>query len=388
MLSEKARTTINKAIKFMYDEHVGRLLSIPESHLKKIAPNRGLPIIEILEGYNKDMALELSKYGDEICIEIARLLDKLKLSSFSEEDKYAIALIINEYCQPELYKKRFSIMLDSMDKKLGGYGTKFERAKYRIDLPLSCCEVDAENITRRIKAKIENELSCLVESYKSKGVEKSSKLPTASRYLELKPNFMGIGINLNAVIERLFHKKQDNTSSNGNRIKRTKSKLEIASWLACVLSATIAIISYFPVLPGLKDQFRVTPEVVPKIAIEPFYTNDKSKFIRDVTYPNGEEVRVNQVFKKIWEIQNAGNVEWKDRYLQREGTKEGTGQLISADRVKIPFTVPGQRVQIKVRFQAPSLPGTIIIKWKMVDKLGRHMFPNQEPLHVNIQVIY
>jgi len=35
---------------------------------------------------------------------------------------------------------------------------------------------------------------------------------------------------------------------------------------------------------------------------------DKSKFICDVTIPDGIKVKVNQKFTKIWEIQNVGSV--------------------------------------------------------------------------------
>ena len=120
----------------------------------------------------------------------------------------------------------------------------------------------------------------------------------------------------------------------------------------------------------------------------PYLTGDKAKFIRDVTYPDGETVKVNEVFEKILEIQNAGSVVWEDRFLQREGPVEGTGLLKSVNKVKIPTTAPGERVQISVAFQAPSEPGTTTSSWKMVDKSGRYMLPNQKPLYVTVQVTY
>jgi hypothetical protein len=171
MISEEAIITIKKAIKLKYEEHICRLLSIPDSHLKKITPNRGLPIIEILEGLNADTTAEIRKYGEELRVEIVRLLEKLDPPNFSEEDKKSILVLVEDYCQGDLYKKRFDVMLDSIERRVGSYGLRFDRGKYRIDVPMACCVADAENSTRRIKAIIENELSCLVESCRSQNKE-------------------------------------------------------------------------------------------------------------------------------------------------------------------------------------------------------------------------
>jgi len=54
MLSEKSLETIRRAIRFKYDKHVGRLISIPDRHLHRIVPNKGLPISDILKGFNAD----------------------------------------------------------------------------------------------------------------------------------------------------------------------------------------------------------------------------------------------------------------------------------------------------------------------------------------------
>lgn len=86
MLSEEAIKTIRNAVKFKYDEHVSRLLAIPEKHLRKIVPNRGLPIIEMLEGLNADTAEEVRRYGEEFRTELDRIIDNLGLNEFTEKD--------------------------------------------------------------------------------------------------------------------------------------------------------------------------------------------------------------------------------------------------------------------------------------------------------------
>lgn len=167
MISQKSIDTIRKAIKFKYDEHVHKLLVIPDTHLQKIVPNRGIPVTGILGSFNKDTGIELNRYGNVIKSEILRVLEKLKLIEFTEDDKKVILNIVDEFCKPELYLKRFDLMLQSIERKIFSYGIKIDLSKYRIDNPKSVCEAHARNTIRLIKAKIDNELDCIIESSKS-----------------------------------------------------------------------------------------------------------------------------------------------------------------------------------------------------------------------------
>ncbi len=187
MISQKSIEAIRKAIKFKYDEHVSRLISIPNAHLDKISPNKGMPITDILNDFNKDSGKELNRYGDEIKSEVSRVLEKLQLNEFTEEDKKVILDIVDEYCKPALYLKRFNIMLSSIERKTFSYRQKIDLAKYRIDIPKSLCEVHAHNTARRIRSKIENELDFIIESFSSKNAESKSKVSEVANCFELKP---------------------------------------------------------------------------------------------------------------------------------------------------------------------------------------------------------
>jgi hypothetical protein len=160
MLSEEAIKTIRNAVKFKYDEHVSRLLAIPEKHLNKIVPNQGVPIVEMLQGHNADTAEEIRRYGEVLQSELAKMIEKLGLNDFTEEDKGLILQLMEDYCSPDIYKKRFKIMLDSIERKIKSYGMAFDIINYRADIPKSSCAVDSENSIRKIKAIISNELNC------------------------------------------------------------------------------------------------------------------------------------------------------------------------------------------------------------------------------------
>lgn len=208
MIREESIEAINKAIKLKYDEHVRKLLSIPNVHLARIVPNKSFSISPILGGYNKDIATELNRYGNDIKSEVSGVLEKLKLNEFSKEDKKLILNIIEKHCNPELYLKRFEIMINSIERTMSSYGMKVDPTKNRTDIPRSICEIYARNTIRRVKSEIENDLDIYIESFYSKEKLNENKMSAVANYLELKPNFFGLGLNLNAIIDRFLKRKK------------------------------------------------------------------------------------------------------------------------------------------------------------------------------------
>lgn len=131
------------------------------------------------------------------------------------------------------------------------------------------------------------------------------------------------------------------------------------------------------------------------------YPGDESVFIRDVTFPDGTLVPVNEEFDKIWEIANCGHVVWENRrlvcadekvvllFLSEKNVKLiDSGNLAPVQKeVPISYTKPGQNVDIKVTFRAPKMPGTVVSYWKMVDHAGKKCFPNLTGLYCKVKII-
>ena len=125
---------------------------------------------------------------------------------------------------------------------------------------------------------------------------------------------------------------------------------------------------------------------------------DRSAFVRDVTFADGELVLPGDKFVKTWELQNVGTVPWADRFLdcqdeeilvyQRSGeTLHLAANLIpAARRVAVPFTAPGGKVSISVSFTAPDAPGTLLSYWKMAFADGAHCFPPARGVWVKVRV--
>ena len=133
------------------------------------------------------------------------------------------------------------------------------------------------------------------------------------------------------------------------------------------------------------------------------YDKDYSGFVRDVTIPDNSVVTENQIFEKIWEIQNLGEVEWINRRLvcqdeelivtKKSGESatplsSSLAHLIPLEKeIPIPTTPPNATVQLAVQFRAPDCPCTTISYWKMVDEFGGICFPEMRGVACQVRVV-
>ena len=159
---------------------------------------------------------------------------------------------------------------------------------------------------------------------------------------------------------------------------------------AAVVAALLAVLVAGLLTFGLTNGFgRSSEDPHRKVSsrTQPSVPGDDSRFVADVTVPDGSRIPVDADFVKTWEIRNVGSAVWENRLLQREGPTEGPGLCSSGPRVPIPRTPPGASVQISVRFRAPRLPGSCYTEWKMVDAEGRYFFPNKGSLYMDIQIV-
>jgi DNA-binding winged helix-turn-helix (wHTH) protein len=131
------------------------------------------------------------------------------------------------------------------------------------------------------------------------------------------------------------------------------------------------------------DQARRGAAVLPKGKS----VGDKSRFIRDVTIPDGTIMAPGTRFEKIWEIQNVASRPWTHRMLRRVGACSGPGRLISDPENPIPDTKPGELCLVRMWLTAPSQPASYYAAWKMVNEEGNEALPSQSPLFVAIDVV-
>lgn len=124
---------------------------------------------------------------------------------------------------------------------------------------------------------------------------------------------------------------------------------------------------------------------------------DDVGFIADVTYPDHSVVSSGQQFEKIWEIQNVGNVVWKNRRIvcvdeqievkfQGEVFQYGL-KALEGNAIDVPLTQPGEFVRVSRMFEAPTVACSTISWWKMVDEQGELVFPDMTGLYCLVRVV-
>ncbi|MEW2429312.1 NBR1-Ig-like domain-containing protein [Micromonospora sp. NPDC047644] len=129
-----------------------------------------------------------------------------------------------------------------------------------------------------------------------------------------------------------------------------------------------------------------TPSPSPSAFSDSLIPGDSSKFIADVTIPDGTRVRVNSQFVKVWALKNVGKVAWHNRFLARTNPTADADGCQVPDRVAIGDTPPDEQVMISVEVTAPSRPGKCWVSWKMVDENGQEYFPTRRPVYFMVTV--
>ncbi|WP_406070549.1 NBR1-Ig-like domain-containing protein [Micromonospora sp. NBC_01638] len=163
-------------------------------------------------------------------------------------------------------------------------------------------------------------------------------------------------------------------------------------WLAA--AATVVVVATVAVV-GVAVRGRSSPDGSHALTASPSSTafsdslipGDASKFVGDITVPDGSQVKVNESFDKVWALANVGTVDWHNRYLARTSPTADIGGCQTPDRVPIGDTAPGEQVMIRVRVTAPNRPGKCWVSWKMVDEHGQAYFPTRRPVYFMVTVV-
>lgn len=113
----------------------------------------------------------------------------------------------------------------------------------------------------------------------------------------------------------------------------------------------------------------IPPTMTPSPTITPTeITCNWANFVRDVTIPDGTEIRPGATFRKTWRLQNFGACSWTADY----DFVFVEGQSFNAPlRVGMPKTVdPGEVVEISLLLEAPTTPGEYTGYFMLADEDG------------------
>ncbi|MBI4670546.1 MAG: hypothetical protein HY741_02605 [Chloroflexi bacterium] len=87
-----------------------------------------------------------------------------------------------------------------------------------------------------------------------------------------------------------------------------------------------------------------------------------ARFLGDGSVPDNSVIQPGTPFQKIWEVQNTGSCIWINTYGI---VNIGGGTLSAPSPASIPYTVPGQTVNVALNMVAPQQPGTYRSVWQV-----------------------
>ena len=96
---------------------------------------------------------------------------------------------------------------------------------------------------------------------------------------------------------------------------------------------------------------------------------DKVGTVKDVTYPDGDQVQVGKSFVKTWRLKNAGTCIWTPKYtLVFIGKERMDGNTPIALKISVP---PAGEIEVSVQLTAPKAPGTYRGEWLLYNALDK-----------------
>lgn len=109
-----------------------------------------------------------------------------------------------------------------------------------------------------------------------------------------------------------------------------------------------------------------TPSPLPPTSVVETFC-DNSKFLGDVTIPDGTILAPGQVFQKTWSFQNIGRCTWKEGYT----IAWVSGDVLGGVARPLPEVVPPNgAVNVTARLTAPFKPGTYKGVWRLFNSKG------------------
>jgi hypothetical protein len=207
-MASSALEVLQRAAKLTYDDHIGRLLSISQADLEAIRPNKRLALQDILEKYNSEVGREIVRFGEQLQADVSGVLERLDGSSEFPATE-AVLDVIGEFVAPDLYQKRFELFTQAIERRMDGYGVRFNLAEHRIDIPKSLAKVGATNLCRKIRQRIANSVDTIGLAKPS--VPKRSTLVETGIYSKINSAyakhpvaFWGVGLLISGMLGTLF----------------------------------------------------------------------------------------------------------------------------------------------------------------------------------------
>ena len=146
----------------------------------------------------------------------------------------------------------------------------------------------------------------------------------------------------------------------------------VASTQTAVAAQTIAAApSVAPTQPATLTPVKTTQTPLTPVALTTStpQCQDKIGTVKDVTYPDGDQVQAGKTFVKTWRLKNAGTCTWTPKYtLVFSGKERMNGNTPTALKSSVP---PGGEIEVSAQLTAPKNPGTYRGEWLLHNTLDK-----------------
>ncbi|VAW82505.1 hypothetical protein MNBD_GAMMA13-215 [hydrothermal vent metagenome] len=139
----------------------------------------------------------------EFNTEIERVLQR---SGDSNMDTPRIVADVDRYFDEKHFINRFDVFVDGIVRQASRYGVKYDPNIYRTDLADAAYRAAVKNRLQAARDSVKSEVQLYVPDRASEKKGWKAKLLSANESIELKPNFFGLGINLNRFISQVVDK--------------------------------------------------------------------------------------------------------------------------------------------------------------------------------------
>jgi hypothetical protein len=202
---------IKRGLARMNESHVHELTRVLEAALSVIHPNERRSGRESLEMFTSKSVETMNAFlqsAQEFVLSTVKSTNTLLTPAKVDE----LVSLVRGGLREDLYLGRFEGYESAFARRVASYGSTMKLSDFRADLSKAALHAGTSNRIRAFVRELEDAL--LTELERQGNTSPSEKKAEedlgdqANRFIKLEPNFFGIGLNLNYLIQRLRGRKK------------------------------------------------------------------------------------------------------------------------------------------------------------------------------------
>lgn len=201
---------LDRKIGRLKDEHVNRLLSTQNEALNLFDVSRRATARDSLDYFAQATIEALKQFAADVRKEVLSVVDQTHIA-LVEDGKASVLGIVSKHFDDDLYSHRFRIYEEAFARHMSRYGLSIDLAAYSSDSIKASHHAATTNFIRGFIASLADDLEMFVLRVSQPEAVAATQTETSwelNRIFKLEPNFIGFGVNLNYVIDKLFRKKR------------------------------------------------------------------------------------------------------------------------------------------------------------------------------------